>query len=50
MAMESSIVIKVKYEETLRRFNACVINEKLDLDIGGLRDKIIRLFNFAHDA
>ncbi|KAK6795095.1 hypothetical protein RDI58_008548 [Solanum bulbocastanum] len=50
MAMESSIVIKVKYEETLRRFNACVINEKLDLDIGGLRDKIIQLFNFAHDA
>lgn len=50
MAMESSIVIKVKYEETLRRFNACVINEKLDLNIGGLRDKIIHLFNFAHDA
>ncbi|MCD7464770.1 Protein joka2 [Datura stramonium] len=50
MAMESSIVIKVKYEETLRRFNACVINEKLDLNIGGLRDKIIQLFNFSHDA
>lgn len=51
MAMESSsIVIKVKYEETLRRFNACVINDELDLNIGGLRDKIIQLFNFAHDA
>lgn len=50
MAMESSIVIKVKYEETLRRFNACVINEKLDLNIAGLRDKIIQLFNFALDA
>lgn len=50
MAMDSSIVIKVKYEETLRRFNAGVINEKLDLNIGGLRDKIIQLFNFALDA
>ncbi|CAN4085974.1 unnamed protein product [Withania somnifera] len=48
--MESSIVIKVKYEETLRRFNACVVNEKLDLNIAGLRSKIIQLFNFAHDA
>ncbi|XP_059304009.1 protein JOKA2 [Lycium ferocissimum] len=48
--MASSIVIKVKYEETLRRFNACVINEKLDLNMGGLRDKIIQLFNFACDA
>ncbi|CAN4088059.1 unnamed protein product [Withania somnifera] len=48
--MQSSIVIKVKYEETLRRFNACVINEKLDLNIAGLRDKIIKLFNFAVDT
>lgn len=42
--------LQVKYEETLRRFNACVINEKLDLNIGGLRDKIVQLFNLAHDA
>ncbi|PHU23802.1 hypothetical protein BC332_08909 [Capsicum chinense] len=49
-SMDSSIVIKVKHEETLRRFNACVCNEKLDLNIDGLRDKIIQLFNFAHDA
>ncbi|KAK4362521.1 hypothetical protein RND71_017762 [Anisodus tanguticus] len=48
--MASSIVIKVKYEETLRRFNAAVINEKLDLNMGGLRNKIIQLFSLAHDA
>ncbi|XP_016458014.1 protein JOKA2 [Nicotiana tabacum] len=50
MAMESAIVIKVKYEETLRRFNARVINEKLDLNMDGLSDKIFQLFNIARDA
>ncbi|XP_044486126.1 protein NBR1 homolog [Mangifera indica] len=49
--MESSMVIKVKYGDTLRRFNVCVDeNEKLDLDIDGLRAKIIGLFNFPQDA
>lgn len=44
-------MIKVKYGETLRRFNARV-NEvgQLDLDVGGLRGKVIGLFNFAPDA
>lgn len=43
--------LQVKYGETLRRFNARV-NEvgQLDLDIGGLRGKVIGLFNFAPDA
>ncbi|PSR89470.1 hypothetical protein CEY00_Acc29671 [Actinidia chinensis var. chinensis] len=49
--MESTIVIKVKYGETLRRFNAHV-NEagQLDLDICGLREKVLGLFNIAPDA
>ncbi|XP_057459971.1 protein JOKA2-like [Actinidia eriantha] len=49
--MESTIVIKVKYGETLRRFNACV-NEagQLDLGICGLREKVLCLFDFAPDA
>ncbi|KAL7191889.1 hypothetical protein ACSBR2_023880 [Camellia fascicularis] len=49
--MESTIVIKVKYGETLRRFNARV-NEagRLDLDMGGLREKVLSLFNFASDV
>lgn len=45
------MVIKVKYGDTLRRFNARVVeNEKLDLDIDGLRAKIKSLFNFPHDS
>ncbi|KAL9434137.1 hypothetical protein AB3S75_028882 [Citrus x aurantiifolia] len=49
--MESTMVIKVKYGDTLRRFNARVDeNEKLDLDIDGLRAKIKSLFNFPHDS
>lgn len=50
--MESTtLVIKVKYGDTLRRFNACV-NEsgQLDLDMSGLRAKILGLFNFPIDA
>lgn len=40
--------LQVKYGETLRRFNARV-NEvgQLDLDVGGLRGKVIGLFNFC---
>ncbi|KAK2663662.1 hypothetical protein Ddye_002236 [Dipteronia dyeriana] len=49
--MESTMVIKVKYGDTLRRFNASIDeNEKLDLDINGLREKILGLFNFPPDA
>lgn len=45
--MESSIVIKVNYGKTLRRFNARVADDKLGLNMDGLRDKIFQLFNFA---
>lgn len=49
--MDSSVVIKVKYGETLRRFNAPVnVSEQLDIDMAGLRAKILDLFKFAPDA
>ncbi|KAJ9675329.1 hypothetical protein PVL29_024325 [Vitis rotundifolia] len=49
--MESTKVIKVKYGNTLRRFNVCVDeNGQLDLDINGLRAKVITLFNLVLDA
>ncbi|KAF8005904.1 hypothetical protein BT93_K0249 [Corymbia citriodora subsp. variegata] len=49
--MESNLVIKVKYEHTLRRFNARVDeNENLDLDMVGLKAKILSLFSFPSDA
>ncbi|KAJ4712418.1 protein NBR1-like [Melia azedarach] len=49
--MESTMVIKVKFGDTLRRFNARVNeNETLDLDIDGLRAKVQSLFNFPEDA
>ncbi|KAK4375677.1 hypothetical protein RND71_006354 [Anisodus tanguticus] len=48
--MESSIVIKVKYGETLRRFNVCVADDKLGLNMDGLREKIFQLFNFPPDS
>ncbi|KDP31030.1 hypothetical protein JCGZ_11406 [Jatropha curcas] len=49
--MESTLVIKVKYGDTLRRFNAPV-NEsgQLDISLDGLRAKILGLFNFPLDA
>ncbi|KAD4889030.1 hypothetical protein E3N88_21103 [Mikania micrantha] len=46
----SSIVIKVKFGETLRRFNASVNDKKLVLDIAMLKEKICRLFGFASDV
>ncbi|CAK7357299.1 unnamed protein product [Dovyalis caffra] len=50
-AMDSTMVIKVKYVDTLRRFNAHVKeNEQLDLDMTALRAKILGLFNFPPDA
>lgn len=45
------MVIKVKYGDSLRRFNALVDeDEKLVLDMAGLRAKILSLFNFPPDA
>ncbi|XP_060170743.1 protein JOKA2-like isoform X2 [Lycium barbarum] len=48
--MESCIVIKVKYGETLRRFNVCVADDKLGINMDGLREKIFQLFNFPLDS
>ncbi|KAK9747847.1 hypothetical protein RND81_02G018700 [Saponaria officinalis] len=46
-----SIVFKVKFEETLRRFNVAVNeDQRLDLSMEGLRLKIRSLFNLASDA
>ncbi|XP_021655517.2 protein JOKA2 isoform X2 [Hevea brasiliensis] len=45
--MESTLVIKVKYGDTLRRFNAHVNKSgQIDFDMSGLRAKILGLFNF----
>ncbi|KAK8576460.1 hypothetical protein V6N13_032382 [Hibiscus sabdariffa] len=50
-AMESNLVIKVKYGDTLRRFNARIVDDgQLDLNMAGLREKIIGLFNFPFDT
>ncbi|KAK3037522.1 hypothetical protein RJ639_030330 [Escallonia herrerae] len=48
--MESTIVVKVKYGETLRRFNARIVDEELELDMDGLREKILGLFKFSPSA
>ena len=46
------VVIQVKFEDTLRRFTAPLdpLNGGLDLDMAGLRSKILGLFNFPADA
>ncbi|XP_073058778.1 protein JOKA2-like [Primulina eburnea] len=46
----SSVVIKVKYGDILRRFNVKVVDGELDLSMGGLTEKIFSLFNFAPDT
>ncbi|KAG6686437.1 protein NBR1 homolog isoform X2 [Carya illinoinensis] len=48
---EETLVIKVKFGDTLKRIRA-FINEdaKLDLDMAGLRGKILGFFNFPDDA
>ncbi|KAJ0834438.1 putative PB1 domain, Zinc finger, ZZ-type, UBA-like superfamily, immunoglobulin-like protein [Helianthus annuus] len=43
----SSIVIKVKFGETLRRLNASIKDKKLALDMDLLEDKIRSLFNLG---
>ncbi|KAL2935919.1 Protein NBR1-like protein [Bienertia sinuspersici] len=49
--MASFVVIKVKYGDTLRRFNASVDGEQhLDLNMEGLRLKICSLFNLPSNA
>ncbi|GFP79882.1 next to brca1 gene 1 protein [Phtheirospermum japonicum] len=46
----SSVVIKVKYEDTLRRFNAQIVGKELNLTMDGLRKKILSLFSFDPDT
>ncbi|CAK9158102.1 unnamed protein product [Ilex paraguariensis] len=48
--MESTKVIKVKYGETLRRFNARIVDGELDLDMDRLREKVLGFFNFTPDS
>ncbi|XP_059441396.1 protein JOKA2 [Corylus avellana] len=50
--MEFGKVIKVKFEDTLRRFTVPLdpLNGGLDLDMAGLRAKILSLFNFPADT
>ncbi|KAI3726991.1 hypothetical protein L1987_66798 [Smallanthus sonchifolius] len=45
-----AIVIKVKFGETLRRFNASINDKKLVLDSVMLREKIRSLFSFGSDV
>ncbi|KAK1373868.1 PB1 domain, Zinc finger, ZZ-type, UBA-like, Next to BRCA1, central domain protein [Heracleum sosnowskyi] len=44
--MEPSLIIKVQYGETLRRFSSRVVDGKLDLDMIALRKKVFGLFSF----
>ncbi|XP_073023720.1 protein JOKA2 isoform X1 [Primulina eburnea] len=46
----STLVIKVKYGDILRRFNAKVLDGELDCSMGGLTEKIFSLFKFAPDT
>ncbi|KAK4394825.1 protein JOKA2 [Sesamum angolense] len=46
----STVVIKVKYGDMLRRFNALIVDEELGLSMDGLREKILSLFSFAPDT
>ncbi|KAK4438549.1 protein JOKA2 [Sesamum alatum] len=50
MEAASSVVIKVKYGDMLRRFNAVIVDEELGLSMDGLREKILSLFSFATDT
>uniref|UniRef100_A0A0C9S6F1 TSA: Wollemia nobilis Ref_Wollemi_Transcript_15057_2802 transcribed RNA sequence n=1 Tax=Wollemia nobilis TaxID=56998 RepID=A0A0C9S6F1_9CONI len=46
-----ALVVKVKYEGTLRRFNAFIKEDgSLDLSLDGLRSKISELFHFSPNA
>lgn len=49
--MDSSLVIKAKYGDALRRFNVRVDeNNRLDLNMVGLRSKICSIYNFPADV
>lgn len=50
MEAASTVVIKVKYGDMLRRFEAHIIEEELDFSMDGLREKILSLFNIASDV
>ncbi|XP_011071948.1 protein NBR1 homolog isoform X1 [Sesamum indicum] len=50
MEAASTVVIKVKYGDMLRRFNALIVDEELGLSMDGLRGKILSLFSFAPDT
>ncbi|KAL6579803.1 hypothetical protein OROMI_007827 [Orobanche minor] len=50
MAGSSSVVIKVKYGDTLRRFSTQIVQGELNLNMDGLREKIISLFSFDPDT
>ncbi|KAL0441066.1 UNVERIFIED_CONTAM: protein JOKA2 [Sesamum radiatum] len=50
MEAASTVVIKVKYGDMLRRFNALIVDEDLGLSMDGLREKILSLFSFAPDT
>ncbi|KAL7098407.1 hypothetical protein ACP275_09G016000 [Erythranthe tilingii] len=47
---DSTVVIKVKYGEVLRRFRARVIDGEFSLTVDGLRKKIFSLFGFSPDT
>ncbi|KAG8378782.1 hypothetical protein BUALT_Bualt07G0020800 [Buddleja alternifolia] len=42
--------LQVKYGKVLRRFNAQVVDDVLDINIDGLRAKILSLFSIAPDS
>ncbi|KAL6652531.1 hypothetical protein ACP70R_011456 [Stipagrostis hirtigluma subsp. patula] len=44
------LVVKVKYGDTLKRFNACVNGPHFDHDLATLRTKIASAFKFSPDA
>ncbi|KAJ9559560.1 hypothetical protein OSB04_004720 [Centaurea solstitialis] len=44
------IVIKVKFGDKLRRFNALIHNEEFNFDMAILREKICSLFDFTPDV
>ncbi|KAL0385136.1 UNVERIFIED_CONTAM: protein JOKA2 [Sesamum radiatum] len=50
MEASSTMVIKVKYGDMLRRFNAEIVEEDLNLSMDGLRKKIRSLFSLAPDT
>ncbi|KAL0385126.1 UNVERIFIED_CONTAM: protein JOKA2 [Sesamum radiatum] len=50
MEASSTMVIKVKYGDMLRRFNAEIVEEDLNLSMDGLRKKILSLFSLAPDT